>query len=94
MDLREENLRLKLALASMVVQFYNWRLSVEEADQYNIKYDEDDETVECYFHMFESAGERAWDMLGFDKPIISESEMWKLQDSLRDELLKIQYGSN
>ena len=91
MNLIKENLRLKLALASMVCQFYDWRITPEEAKEYNVEFDEDDETVECYFHMFESAGEKAWDMLGLKNPIIGEREMWKLKDSLRDELLKMNY---
>lgn len=92
--LKEENLRLKLALSSFITQFYDWRISPDEAKNYNIEHDEDDEEVECYFHMFESAGERAWQMLGFDKPIISERKMWELEKLLRDELLKFKYKNN
>lgn len=90
--LKEENLRLKLALSSFVTQFYDWQISPEEAEKYNIKYDEGNEKVECYFHTFESAGERAWQMLGFDKPIIGDDEMWELEKSLRDELLNLKYN--
>jgi hypothetical protein len=89
MKLREENLRLKLALASMVQQFYDWRIKPEEASNYNIDYDPDDEYVNCYFHMFESAGERAWNMLGLKEPIVSETTMWDLTEKLRDELLEL-----
>ena len=81
MGLKEENLRLKMALALMIQQFYDWRIKPEEAKDYNIEYDEDDEYVECYFHMFESAGEHAWDVLGLDKPIVGEKEMWNLTDN-------------
>lgn len=93
MDYRKENLELKMALALMVQQFYSWRITPEEAEQYNIKYDKDDKYVECYFHTFESAGERAWRMLGLDNPIIGESEMWELTDNLRNKLLAIRYGT-
>ena len=90
-NLIEENLRLKLALSSMVQQFYNYRITPEEAKEYNVFYDPDDEMVECYFHMFESAGESAWEMLGFHNPIVSEREMYKLTKSIKDELLKSHY---
>ena len=46
MGLKEENLRLKMALALMIQQFYDWRIKPEEAKDYNIEYDEDDEYVE------------------------------------------------
>ena len=89
--LQEENLKLKMALALMVQQFYNWRIKSEEASYYDIDYDQDDDYITCYFHQFESAGEHAWKMLGLDKPIISEKEMWDLTDKLRDELLGTYY---
>ena len=91
MGLKEENLRLKMALALMIQQFYDWRIKPEEAKDYNIEYDEDDEYVQCYFHMFESAGEHAWDVLGLDRPIVGEKEMWNLTDKLRKELLELHY---
>lgn len=89
MELREENLRLKIALAHMIQQFYDWRIEPEEASKYNIEYDPDDEYVTCYFHMFESAGERAWNMLGLEEPIISETKMWDLTKKFREELLEL-----
>lgn len=70
MDLQEENLRLKIALASMVRQFY-------------------DQPSGGYFHQFESAGERAWNMLGLENPIITEEELCKVEDDLREKLCKI-----
>lgn len=89
MALKEENLRLKIALSAMIEQFYSYRISKEEADDYNIKYNENDNDVECYFHLFESAGERAWNMLGFKKPIISKEELFELDEKLRTELLSL-----
>lgn len=94
LSLVEENLRLKLALVATVQQFYNYRITPEEAKEYNVFYDPDDEMVECYFHMFESAGESAWEMLGFHNPIVSEREMYKLTKSIKDELLKLHYNKS
>jgi hypothetical protein len=31
--------------------------------------------VEVYFHQYESAGENAWESLGFTNPFISEQEI-------------------
>ena len=89
--IREENLRLKLALIGFIEQFYGWQISPEEADNYGIEYYKGEEKVDCFFHTFESAGEKAWRMLGLDKPIVGERELYKLEDSLRDELLKLKY---
>lgn len=89
-ELKEENLRLKLALLSMIRQFYDHKITYEEADKYDIKYDETDEVdgfIQCYFHLFESSGERAWKMLGLTNVIVSEAELDGLENELRDRLL-------
>ena len=88
-ELEKENLRLKLTLISMIRQFYNYTITHEEANEYNVQYDEEDvsdEFVQCYFHMFESSGEHAWKMLGFENVIVSESKLNKLENELRDRL--------
>ena len=88
-ELEKENLRLKLTLISMIRQFYNYTITHEEANEYNVQYDEEDvsdEFVQCYFHMFESSVEHAWKMLGFENVIVSESKLNKLENELRDRL--------
>ena len=88
--LKEENLRLKLTLISMIRQFYNYEITHEKANKYSVKYSENDELgefVQCYFHMFESSGEHAWKMLGLTNAIVSESELDELENKLRDRLL-------
>ena len=89
-ELIEENLMLKLTLLSMIRQFYNYKITHEEANEYNVQYDEEDvsdEFIQCYFRMFESSGEHAWKMLGFENVIVSESKLNKLENELRDRLL-------
>lgn len=91
-ELKEENLRLKLALLSMIRQFYDYEITHEKANEYNVQYDEEDisgELIQCYFHMFESSGERAWKILGLTDAIISESKLYKLENELRDRLLHL-----
>lgn len=85
----KENLGLKMALALMIQQCYEWTIKPEEADQYNIEYDKNDKYIGCYFHRFESAGESAWEMLGFDRPIIGEKEMQELISKLENG---VKYG--
>ena len=41
-ELIEENLLLKLTLLSMIRQFYNYKITHEEANEYNVQYDEED----------------------------------------------------
>lgn len=91
-ELKEENLRLKLAVLSMIRQFYNYEITHEEANTYNVQYDKEDElgeSIQCYFHMFESSGERAWKILGLTDAIISESKLYKLENELIDRLLHL-----
>lgn len=91
-ELKEENLRLKLTLLSMIRQFYNYKITHEEAHEHNVQHDEEDvsdEFIQCYFHMFESSGERAWKMLGLENVIVSESKLNKLEDELKDRLLNL-----
>ena len=87
--LKEENLRLKLTLISMIRQFYNYKITHIEENKFNVKYDKNDELGEFtqyYFHMFESSGEHAWKMLGLTNAIVSESELDELENKLRDRL--------
>ena len=88
-ELQKENLRLKIALISMVRQFYDYHIKPEEASRYDIPYHDEDEYIECYFHMFESAGERAWKLLGFSSEIISETELSDTDERLRNQLLDL-----
>lgn len=91
-SLKDENLRLKIALTSIVRQFYDYRIKSEEASKYNIPYHDEDEYIECYFHMFESAGERVWKMLGFENEIISETELCDMEEKLRNKLLNLSHN--
>lgn len=86
MGLKEENLRLKLALLDMVRQFYEYTVTPKIAEKYNIKnYDIDED---YYFHMFQSAGEHAWKILGINNCFISNLELYEIEEKLRMELLE------
>lgn len=86
-------LQTKMALSYMIGQFYEYYISTEEAEKYGIEYDESDfvfnDKVECYFHKFENAGEYAWEVLEFNKPIISQDELFNKQNEIRQELLEL-----
>lgn len=91
MGLKEENLRLKLALLDMVRQFYEYIiLTPEIAEKYNVKNYNVNE--DYYFHMFQSAGEHAWRILDIKNDIISGQELYRIEDILRDELLQCKKG--
>lgn len=90
MGLKEENLRLKLALLAMVRQYYEYTLTPKRAEKYNVKNYNVDE--DYYFHMFKSAGEHAWRILGFTNDIISGQELYRIEDILKDELLQCKKG--
>lgn len=47
-----------------------------------------------YFHMFQSAGEHAWRILGIKNDIISGQELYRIEDILRDELLQCKKENN
>ena len=55
----------------MIEQFYEWKITREEARKYNIKCNPENDCVNCYFHLFESAGEKAWQLLGLKNPIVT-----------------------
>ena len=88
MGLKEETLRLKLALLDMVRQFYEC-ITPEIAEKYVRNYDANEY---YYFHMFQSAGEHAWRILGIKNDIISGQELYRIEDVLRDDLLQCKKG--
>ena len=90
MGLKEENIRLKLALLDMVRQFYEYALTPKIAEKYNVKNYNVDE--DYYFHMFQSAGEHAWRILGIKNDIISAQELYRIEDILINELLQCKKG--
>lgn len=85
MGLKEENLRLKLALLDMVRQFYECGITPEIAEKYIKNYDVNED---YYFHMFQSAGEHAWKILGINDCFISNQELYEIEEKLRTELLE------
>ena len=88
MNLEEENIKLKMALLNMIEQFYEWKITIEEARKYNIKCNPENDYVNCYFHLFESAGEKAWQLLGLKNPIVTVEDLWKLEKELRNKYKK------
>ena len=59
----------------MIEQFYEWKITREEARKYNIKCNPENDCVNCYFHLFESAGEKAWQLLGLKNPIVTVEDL-------------------
>ena len=50
-----------------------------------IKCNPENDYVNCYFHLFESAGEKAWQLLGLKNPIVTVEDLWKLEKELRNK---------
>lgn len=68
----------------------NMLLHQKRAEKYNVKNYNVDE--DYYFHMFQSAGEHAWKILGIKNDIINGQELYRIEDVLRDELLQCKKG--
>ena len=95
MTLKEENLRLKIALLDMALQHYEYRCDVEKAKKLGVAFDEEDEKdgyVNLVFHQFENAGEHAFKVLGIEKDAITTSKLWEIREGLVDKVLEIHYG--
>lgn len=85
MGLKEENLRLKLVILDMIRQFYEHGITPEIAEKYIRNYNANED---YYFHMFQSAGEHAWKILGINDCFISNQELYEIEEKLRTELLE------
>ena len=87
----EELIEIKIAIIHIIKNYYKSSIEIEDANKYNIEYDElldeDDGKIEGCDHMFEGAGEAAWNLLNFDKHFIAISKVEELECKLLDEAL-------
>ena len=86
-DYYKKYLEMIIVIIDMVKNYYHYDISIEEAKKIEIEYDDIDELdgiVSACHHIFESAGEKVWNLLEFDKPYIAESSF----DSIRRESVK------
>lgn len=91
-DYYKDFLQLKLIIIGLCKRYYSCSISKEDADKNGIIYDEDiDEyngNIECCYHYFESAGENAWSLLGFDDHMVAISRFDSIENDLIDKLLE------
>lgn len=87
----------KFCLYSMVVQFLDAYISINDIEKYGINYSKDDfeykidntsEYFNACFHNFESEGLLAWNYLEIDKPFITFDEIWDKRSKIAKENIK------
>ncbi len=95
-DYERESYELKLLCLSEVKRFYKYEMSVEDAKKGNIEYDEDiDEfegKIEGCDHIFEGAGESAWNLFGLEKNFEPMSKFYKIENEYENKILKLDLG--
>ena len=88
-ELIEENLLLKLTLLLMIRQFYNYKITHEEANEYNVQYDEEDISDELLkAHLGESKDMKKEDLSDRDIKELDEytdNEIKKMYDEYCSE---------
>ena len=83
-----EYLKAKRVLSLLVLQFYDYRISIKDAEKYGLIYSESDikfDAVDCLCHLFNPEGERLWQILGYNKPIITREEFYKNYENVKNE---------
>ena len=97
--LKEENLHLKISIAKFLFQFYESDYTIKELRDYGLGDDldrlgytsengyKDSDTVKCVYHLCQGAGERAFVVLGIEKDIILDSDLYQIQRKMQEELL-------
>ena len=90
-------IKSKVALSYLIKEHYTYEISQEDAKLYGLKYDDSDlsssNKVKCYFNRFDNDCEEIWKILEFDKPIITEHELWLYQSNIRNEFLSALRGN-
>ena len=90
-DYAKEATELKLIDLYMITDYYKSYLDRKFADEQKIEYDENldeiDGRIEGSDHLFESAGEYAWNLLGFERNFIPLSELLEVEKDLQKQLL-------
>lgn len=91
-DYKRLYLKNLLTISHLVRKFYKQDLSIEDAKRNNIEYndfDEIDGKVKTYHHIFESAGENAWNILGIEEDIITDSFLYNYDKKIEEQLLEM-----
>ena len=90
-DYHFESAKLKLIDLYLVQKYYKKYIDIKDANEckidYNYDLDEINGQIEGYDHLFESAGEDAWNLFGFEKNFIPYSKVNKIEKELQEELL-------
>ena len=92
-DYYEKYLKNSILLIDMIKKYYGKKMPQTEVKQMNIPYDEEldefDDEINLCFHLFEGAGESAWNFFDIEEPIVGESIFDNKRKILCNELLKI-----
>ena len=79
-----------LKISYMVKRYYNTKIEIAKADIMNIKYDLDydefDGLLDAYYHICESCGEYAWNLLDIEQDVITSSQMFEKQQQLLEKI--------
>ena len=93
-----EKLKIELVLLYMLLDYYSYEISKEEADNMRIKYDEIFDTIEDRVKVCdnycENAGELAWRLFKIEDNLVPNSYFEDKKIEIKKQLLKIDYDSN
>lgn len=91
-DYYRKYLELCMINLTLIQNFYKYSISKEEAKKLKIQYDSIDEydgKIDCLNHLFESAGESAWNLFKFEDFLVPMSKVYDKSSEIRKKLLKI-----
>lgn len=90
-DYYEEYLKISILLIDMTKKYYEYTITLEDAQKNNIKYNDIDELYNqicvCYNYS-ESAGESVWNLFNIDNDMIGTSIFEKIRTECVSELIK------
>lgn len=91
-DYHDMYLKMSILLADMVMKYYHYSITLNEARKMNIPFDEEDDELDgeisACFHIFESAGENAWEYFEIEEPIVGISVFEKKRNYYVEQLLE------
>ena len=86
----KDYLKMSICAIGIITKFYEYKVPVKDIKiEYDKTFDEYGGVVDTYYHIFESAGEHAWELLGFKEPIIASSKVYNKKNQLTNRLLEI-----
>ena len=83
-DYFDEYMQVKLILNQLICEIYKYSITKEEADDFDIKYTDDDEVnsngeLVCVFHRYNPEAMLLWNRLGINNSIVLIREMLDLR---------------